>query len=79
VCLAAADEDRGAAVAVTGGSPALLPAELLAGAVDLASLTRRAGRAAAVGELPRHHPVKDVWTRLDPENLVVELDVAALA
>src|SRR6185503_1228905 len=37
VGLAAADEDRGAAVAVTGGAPALLAAELLAGARDVAA------------------------------------------
>src|SRR4029079_11793497 len=77
VGLAAADEDRGAAVAVTGGAAALLAAELLAGARDVAALAGRARRSAAVDELPRDDPVKDVGARLDGENLVVELDVAA--
>jgi hypothetical protein len=79
VRLAAADEDRCAAIAVAGGSAALLAAPLLAGAVDVAALAGRARRGAAVGELPRHDPVKDVGARLDAEDLVVELDVAALA
>src|SRR5205085_141929 len=38
--LAAADEDRSTAVAVTGGSSALLAPELLAGARDVAALAR---------------------------------------
>ena len=53
VGLAAADEDRGAAIAVTGGAAALLAAELLAGAVDFAALARGAGRAAAVDRAAR--------------------------
>jgi hypothetical protein len=40
VRLAAADEDRGAAIAVTGGTAALLAAELLAGAGNVRALTR---------------------------------------
>ena len=75
--LAAADEDRGAAIAVTGGAAALLPAELLAGAGDFAALTSRAGRAAAVIELPGDDAVQDVGARLDAEDRVVEVDVAA--
>ena len=43
VGLAAADEDRGAAIAVTGGTAALLAAELLAGARDVAALARARG------------------------------------
>ena len=75
--LAAADEDRRLAVAVAGGSAAFLAAELLAGAVDVAALTRRTRRSAAVDELPGDDTVEDVGAWLDGENLVVELDVAA--
>src|ERR1700710_2441949 len=50
--LAAADEDRGAATAGRGGPAALLPAELLAGAVDVRALAGAAGGAAALLELP---------------------------
>ena len=75
--LAAADEDRGAAIAVTSRTAALLAAELLAGAGDVRALTSRARRGAAVDELPRHHAVQDVGARLDAEHGIVELDVAA--
>ena len=75
--LAAADEDRGAAIAVTGGAAALLPAELLAGAGDVRALAGGAGGAAALLELPGDDAVQDVGARLDAEHLVVELDVAA--
>src|SRR3546814_10800320 len=44
VRLAAADEDRSRAVAVTGGAAALLAAELLAGAGDVAALDRKSTR-----------------------------------
>ena len=77
--LAAADEDRGAAVAVTGGAAALLPAELLAGAVDVRALAGAARGAAALLELPGDDAVQDVGARLDAEHLVVELEVGALA
>src|SRR5206468_12589316 len=77
VSLAAADEDRSAAIAVTGGAAALLAAELLAGAGNVAALTRGARRCAAVDQLPGDDAVEDVGARLDGENLVVELDVAA--
>ena len=77
VGLAAADEDRGAAIAVTGGTAALLLAELLAGAVDFAALAGGTRRAAAVDELPGDDAVEDVGARLDAEHGVVELDVAA--
>ena len=75
--LAAADEDRSAAIAVTSGTAALLLAELLAGAGDVRALASAAGGAAALFELPGDDAVKDVGARLDGENLVVELDVAA--
>ena len=74
--LAAADEDRSAAIAVTGGAAALLLAELLAGAGDVRALARGAGGAAALFELPGDDAVQDVGARLDGEDLVVELDVA---
>ena len=77
--LAAADEDRGAAIAVTGGAAALLAAELLAGAGDVRALAGAAGGAAALLELPGDDAVEDVGARLDAEHLVVELDVRALA
>src|SRR5205085_8102049 len=51
----------------------------LARASDVAALTSRARRGATVDELPGDDAVKDVGARLDGENLVVELDVAALA
>ena len=75
--LAAADKDRGAAVAVTGGAAALLLAEFLAGAINFAALTRRAGRAAAVGELPGDDAVEDIRPRFDAEDRIVESDVPA--
>ena len=77
VGLAAADEDRRAAVAVTSRAAALLAAELLAGASNVAALAGRTRRSATVDELPGDDAVKDVGARLDGENLVVELDVAA--
>src|SRR5256885_3806554 len=77
VGLAAADEDRCPAIAVTSGAAALLPTELLAGAIDLGTLAGCAGGAAALLELPRDDAVKDVGTRLDSEDVVVELDVPA--
>ena len=75
--LAAAHEDRGSAVAVTGGAAALLPAEFLASARNIRALTSTTGGAAALFELPGDDAVEDVGARLDGENLVVELDVAA--
>src|SRR4051795_9010640 len=77
VRLAAADEDRSAAIAVTGGAAALLLAVLLAGAGDVAALAGSAGGAAALLELPGDDAVEDVGARLDAEHLIVELDVAA--
>src|SRR5688572_24995163 len=52
VGLAAADEDRGAAVAVAGRAAALLAAVLLARAGHVGPLASRAGGAAPVLELP---------------------------
>ena len=75
--LAAADEDRSAAIAVTSRTATLLAAELLAGAGDVRALTGRTRRGATVDELPRHNAVQDVGARLDAEHFVVELDVAA--
>src|SRR5215217_1834430 len=60
VGLAAADEDRGAAIAVTGGAAALLTTELLAGAGDVRPLAGSAGGAAALLELPGDDAVEDV-------------------
>ena len=77
--LAAADEDRGAAVAVAGGAAALLAAELLAGAGDVAALARGARRCAAVGQLPGDDAMQDVGPGLDAEDRVVEFQVSALA
>src|SRR5690606_29769479 len=48
VGLAAADEDRRPAIAVTSGTAALLATELLAGASDIGPLASRAGSAAPV-------------------------------
>src|SRR3546814_19716070 len=75
--LAATDEDRGPAIAVTRRAAALLAAELLAGAGDIRTLTGGAGGAAALLELPGDDAVQDVGARLNGENLVLELDVAA--
>ena len=75
--LAAADEDRGAAIAVTSGAAALLLAELLAGAIDFRTLAGGASSAAALFELPDDNAVEDVGARLDAKDLVVEIDVAA--
>src|SRR6478735_6353929 len=77
VRLTAADEDRSAAIAVTGGTATLLAAELLAGAGDIRPVTGRTRRGATVDELPRHHTGQDVGARLDTEHGVVELDIPA--
>src|SRR4051812_12414143 len=77
--LAAADENRSAAIAVASRAAALLATELLAGASDVAALASRSRRSAAIDELPGDDAVKDVGARFDGENLVVEFDVAALA
>ena len=79
VRLAAADEDRSAAVAVASRSSALLASELLAGAGNVAALASGARRSATVNELPRYDPVKHVGAGLDAEHGIVELDVAAFA
>src|SRR4051794_22430943 len=75
--LAAADEDRSTAIAMAGGTAALLLAVLLARASNVRALASSAGSAAALFELPGDDAVKNVGARLDGENLVVELDVAA--
>src|SRR4051812_7625466 len=79
VGLAAADEDRGPAVAVTGGAAALLLAELLAGAGDVGPLAGGAGGAAALLELPGDDAVEDVGARLDAEHRIVQFDLSGLA
>ncbi len=77
VGLAAADENRSPAIAVTSGTAALLLAELLARPGNVRPLTGRTRGSAALFKLPGDDAVKDVGTRLDGEDLVVELDVAA--
>src|SRR5690606_37119437 len=77
VRLAAADEDRRLAIAVTGGTAALLATELLAGAGNVAALARGAGGAATLFELPGDDAVQDVGTRVDAEDVVVKIDVGA--
>ena len=76
--LTTADEDRSAAIAVTGGTAALLATELLAGAGDVGALARAAGGGATLLELPGDDAVQDVGARLEAEDLVVELDVRRL-
>src|SRR5688572_17857125 len=76
VSLAAADEDRGAAIAVTSRAAALLATPLLAGARNVGPLAGRAGGAAAILELPSDDAVQDVGARLDTEHGIIELDVA---
>src|SRR5687768_5471022 len=65
VSLAAADEDRGAAIAVTGGAAALLATELLAGAGNVGALASAACGAPALLELPGDDAVQDIGARLD--------------
>src|SRR3546814_11477803 len=77
VRLAAADEDRRATIAVTGGTATLLATELLAGAGDVAPFARGAGRSPAICEPPVDAAEQDVGARLQPETLVVELNLAA--
>src|SRR3546814_15435324 len=56
VRLAAADEDRGLAVAVTRGAAALLATEFLAGAGNVAALARGTrGSAALFEQIGRAH------------------------
>ena len=73
--LAAADEDRRAAIAVTSRTAALLATELLAGARDVGALAGAARGRAALLELPGDDAVQDVGARIEAEDLVVELDV----
>src|SRR3546814_10975649 len=63
VRLAAADEDRGAAIAVTRGAATLLATELLAGAGDIRALAGTAGGAAALFELPGDDAMKNIGPR----------------
>src|SRR3989344_4222003 len=77
VRLAAADEDRCLAIAVTGGTAALLATELLAGAGDVAAFAGGASRTTALFELPRNDAVQDVGARIDAEDVVVEVDIGA--
>src|SRR5439155_628530 len=77
VRLAATDENRGTAIAVTGGAAALLLAIFLAGAGDIAALASAAGSAAALLELPSDDAVENVRARLYAEDRIVELNVAA--
>ena len=74
--LAAADEDRSCAIAVTGGAATLLVAELLARPGHVAALTSAAGGAATVLKLPSHDPVEDIGARFDPEHGIGQLDVS---
>ncbi len=76
--LTTTDEHRSAAIAVTGGTAALLAAELLAGAGDVGALARATCRLAALLELPGDDAVQDVGARIEAEDLVVELDVRGL-
>src|SRR5690606_13097801 len=76
VSLAAADEDRSTAIAVTSRAAALLTAPLLAGTSHVRPLAGRAGGAAPVLELPGDDAVQDIGARLDTENGVVKLNVA---
>src|SRR3546814_3614764 len=70
VRLAAADEDRSRAVAVTGGAAALLAAELLAGAGDVAAFAGGARRTAALFELPADDAVQDVGARVEAKDQI---------
>src|SRR3546814_13159750 len=67
VRLAAADEDRGAAIAVTRGAATPLATELLAGAGDIRALSGTAGGAAPLFELPGAEPMTNNRARLDAE------------
>src|SRR6185369_13534353 len=78
VSLAAADENRCAAIAVTGGTAALLATELLAGARNLGPLAGGAGCAATLFELPGDDTVQNVGARLDTEYGIGEFHVARL-
>src|SRR5690606_5064019 len=60
VGLAAADEDRSAPVAMAGGAAALLAAELLAGAGDVAAFARGTGSAPTLLELPGDYAMENV-------------------
>ncbi len=63
--LAAADEDRSPAIAVTRSTAALLPSQLLARARNIAALASRPSRSAAIDKLPRDDAVKNVGAGLD--------------
>src|SRR6185312_8025793 len=71
-----ADEERSRARAVTGAAAALLRAVLLLGAVHLGAGQDLVVAAAALGELPNHDALDQVGARLEPEDRVVELDLA---
>src|SRR3569623_825506 len=71
-------EHRRAAIAVTGGTAALLATVLLARAGDVGALARAACRGTTLFELPGNDAVQDVGARIEAEDLVVELDVRGL-
>jgi hypothetical protein len=60
VRLTTTDEHRGAAIAVTGGTAALLATELLAGTGNVSTLAGAAGGAATLLELPGDDAVQDI-------------------
>src|SRR3546814_17267177 len=63
VRLAAADEDRGAAIAVTRGAAPLLATELLAGAGAIRARAGTPGGPAAPSDLPGAEPIKTTGHR----------------
>src|SRR3546814_18479525 len=76
--LAAADEDRRPAVAVTCGTAALLATELLAGARHIAAFAGGTRRTTALFELPGNDAMQDVGAGVDTEDVVFEFDSGLL-
>src|SRR5262245_7779362 len=61
---------------MAGGTGALLPIHLLAGAVDLGAVLDVVRAGLALGQLPHHAALQDVGTRLETEDVVGHRDVA---
>src|SRR5690606_9687358 len=67
------------AAAVACAAGALLAIDLLGGIRHFGPAQRRMGALLRLGALPAHHPVQDVRARLQPEDVVGQLDVPGLA
>ena len=62
---------------MTGAAGALLPVHLRRCRGDLGTILVASRAGAALGQLVAHHALQDVGARLEPENIVRQIDVPA--